>query len=87
MSAEWIQAAIALIGGIGFVSMGYGYFKSRISTLEKEIENLKNSIAIIEKEYVTNRHFEQTIEQIREDQKEIKHDLKRIIDMLVKNNA
>lgn len=74
--------------GIAFI-VNWGVSKAKVAELERRTTNLETDVAAqlelvhgLRDVYVSREHFNEIMETIRDSQRELKEDLKRVIELL-----
>ena len=80
--ALWVNLAISAVTALLTLAFYHGSIKVKIESLEKDCEDCKEDKRNKTESYVTMTHFREVIDNIREDQRELKTDVKHIISML-----
>lgn len=78
MNDAAISAAIAL----ATMLIGWGMTRSKVQDLERRIERMETLNDRIHEVYVSRDHFNETLEAIKETQRDLKADIKQILDLL-----
>lgn len=86
---DYVLAGIELVGGIAAFLIIWGASRSSIKEHERridkqdgEIKELYERIGSLNDVYVSYRHFNEIMGSIKETQKELKDDMKRVIELL-----
>lgn len=83
------QVLPSILTAIISISVSYGILKTKIESLESKTDEQKHlkedfieRIYKLREVYVTHDLFREIIQSIKEDHKELKHDVKQILEML-----
>lgn len=75
---QHIESVIAVASGIVAAGVGYGVAKASIARLEKDVERIWMTFDA----HVKRAHFDAVVEQIHQNQSDLKSDLKQILAIL-----
>lgn len=87
MNSEYLIVAV-VTGAISFVST-WGMLRRQVSELDKKLEAIEKEthrqlelIHSLRDVYVSQQHFNEIMQTIRETHRELKDDMKKILDLL-----